>query len=167
LVKNAKVTIENKTQANISTGVLQRIQCDVSKNGRVIGSSPNIGRGGVGGVSHAEQKAWNEAGPPAVGAGDIIKFQVDGPICGLCTEWFENTLYPEIHGQGATLMVNILYDEPGGSQYYGTIEVTGPGTVWGKVSEAGMMLAPEIGSSQIPENCYDLFIKLLFAFLNS
>lgn len=73
-VRSAKITVENNASTNTSVGVSQRIQADVSQNGRVRGSSPVIGRGGRGGVSHAEQQAWNAAGPPVVGAGDIINF---------------------------------------------------------------------------------------------
>lgn len=61
---------------------------------------------------------------------------MDGPICALCTAWFENTIYPIVNAAGGTLMVNVIYDDPAG-EYYGTIQVTGPGIVWGKVSEAG------------------------------
>jgi hypothetical protein len=113
-------------------GVIQRIQAEVYRNGNRIGQSPQQGGGGVPGQSHAEQKAWQNAGAPQANNGDIIKFVVDGPICAGCTAWFENTLYPLVHARGATLMVHVDYND-----YYGSIMVTGPGTVWGKVSEAG------------------------------
>jgi hypothetical protein len=137
LVKSAKITIEKGASTNTSATVIQKIQCDVTKNGAVKGSSPQIGKGGVGGVSHAEQKAWEDAGALAIGAQDVIRFNVDGPICELCTAWFENTLYPIVNGAGGMLMVTVTYNEPGGGQYYGSIQVTGPGTVWGNTSEAG------------------------------
>lgn len=115
-------------------GVAQRISCSVYRNGREAGSSPDQGKGGTPGVSHAEQKAWRDANiaKADIARGDVIKFDVDGPICPGCVTWFESTLHPLVQGAGGTLMVQCNRDD-----YFGSVMVTGKGTKWGNISETG------------------------------
>ena len=112
---------------------IQLTGCTVYLNGRSKGEKDGVAKGGIGGVSHAEQLAWIDSGlSDKIKSGDEIEFEVDRPICGDCAIWFEKTLYPIINAKGGTLKVSVTYQK----ETY-DVTVTGVGTDWGKASEEG------------------------------
>lgn len=123
-------------------GVVQRAGCTVyvGKNGGTLtergsGDSP---RGGRGGVSHAEQKAYAGAKSKIkstlerLGSSESaeIEFDVSQVICDACCKWFDTTLYDEIMGWKNKGTVTIKVTANGGSK---TLVVGGAN--WGAVGE--------------------------------
>jgi hypothetical protein len=140
----ASLMRSNLNRNNIDAGIIQRIKVVVSQNGVEKGQhEQNLG--GKGGESHSEQKAWAAAQKEISGNG-AIKFSVDGPICAGCTEWFETTMYKIAQGEGARLFVEVRYDA-----FHGEIEVIGPGTTWGLVSEAGYYAEEQRKAKEVRE----------------
>ena len=119
-----------RAMGNIGGQAIQRVKCTVKQNEVALGEH-EIGQGGIGGVSHAEQESWAKA-KKRISGDSPIQFSVDGPICGDCTKWFETTMYGIARKRGLGLLVEVNYQE-----FHGTIEVTGESTSWGLVSEEG------------------------------
>ena len=92
-----------------------------------------VGLGSVGGISHSEQRVWNNARDAVfqalshAGANVAVTFTVDEKICHLCTPWFENTVYPALSAAAtqnhSTFTLNVTVNG-------NTVRITGGATVW-------------------------------------
>lgn len=97
----ARVSVTAGPRAFVRPSVLQLTDATIHVNGSQRGAGHcDIGQG-VGGQTHAEQKAWNAAKSSvdakfadAAAASVTVNFTVDQSICEDCQDWFENTLHP-------------------------------------------------------------------------
>lgn len=119
-----------------SAVVVQRAMANVSYHAAgavpITVAGQAVGKGGVGGVSHSEQKVWEQVQEKIKnllkrGKSVSVTFEVDTPICTGCAPWFENTVYPDLQAAAATGGTTCaLYVVVKGK----SLAVTGSTTIW-------------------------------------
>lgn len=117
--------------------VVQLAKADINystdgENTWTVVAGDEVGQGGVGGVSHSEQTAWERAENAITtqlghaGRNVIVEFSVDTPICDDCATWFEDTVYPALNGARGNGSTFTLRAEVNGEQ----VEIQGANTIW-------------------------------------
>jgi len=147
-VRNASPQAAQVPSASAGTGAaVQRTIASVSYTADQVTRSAvgdQVGRGGVGGVSHSEQSAWGRAKDAItgiLGRGNKhvdVEFSVDTTICSGCVPWFESDVYDAL--ESAT--------EDNGSSFKLTVEVNGQRV---EVKGTNTIWSPEVAD----EHSYD------------
>ena len=107
-VNRAVVRVEARPTSIGPGPSIQRTVADTFVNGSRRGTGEcGVGQG-EGGVSHAEQRAWNQTKATVDAkfadvdtANVVVTFEVDQTICDKCQDWFESTIYPYLLGKSA------------------------------------------------------------------